>query len=106
MGTRNHTGFHLKRLQKRQRHSFLKLRPLRYQRLINMFRFPIQSTRLIQRSCVRMASAAAEPLRPSMLTTFPGPKTLQLKDQMSTVQENSAVAIFADYDKSQGNYMV
>jgi 4-aminobutyrate aminotransferase/(S)-3-amino-2-methylpropionate transaminase len=41
-----------------------------------------------------------------MLTTFPGPKTLQLKDQMSTVQENSAVAIFADYDKSQGNYMV
>lgn len=58
----------------------------------------------------RSASAAAaqvEPSSPSMVTdSFPGPKVQSLKTHMSKVQECSAVTIFSDYEKSQGNYMV
>ena len=41
-----------------------------------------------------------------MLTDFPGPKAQALRTEMSEVQECSAVALFADYEKSQGNFLV
>jgi len=47
-----------------------------------------------------------EPEAPHMLTAFPGPRVQALKAQMSEVQESGAVAIFADYDRSAGNYLV
>eukprot|EP00940_MAST-03C_sp_MAST-3C-sp2_P002103 g2103.t1 len=38
--------------------------------------------------------------------SFPGPKVNALREDMSRVQECSAVALFADYERSQGNYIV
>eukprot|EP00939_MAST-03C_sp_MAST-3C-sp1_P001654 g1654.t1 len=53
-------------------------------------------------------SAAADVVDgPNMATSsFPGPRGKELHDEMSRVQECSAVAIFADYGKSHGNYLV
>jgi len=48
----------------------------------------------------------AEPEAPHMLTSFPGPRFKALKAEMSQVQESDAVTIFADYEASQGNYLV
>ena len=41
-----------------------------------------------------------------MLTQYPGPAVAALKSQMHAVQEASAVTIFADYNRSSGNYLV
>ena len=38
-------------------------------------------------------------------TTIPGPKSLQLKQELNSMQEMSTVAFFADYEKSHGNYI-
>jgi len=38
-------------------------------------------------------------------TPIPGPKSKLLKAQMNEIQEMSSIQYFADYDRSQGNYM-
>jgi len=50
--------------------------------------------------------AAVEPPKPFMVTAFPGPKTLEQQQYMHSMQECSAVVMFADYEASQGNYLV
>lgn len=44
---------------------------------------------------------------PRMVTdSFPGPRVRELQEQMSRVQESSSVVMFADYDRSHGNFIV
>lgn len=69
------------------------------------------STRLdafaVRRFPRSFSTACDEPSLPKMVTdSFPGPRVLALRKEMSKVQECSAVAIFANYEKSLGNYMV
>jgi len=77
-------------------------------------------SKVFQRSSTQQAAAAAgqiarnassmvqavQPAAPCMMTQFPGPQTTALRERMSAVQESGAVAIFADYNASQGNYLV
>lgn len=47
-----------------------------------------------------------EPIGPKVVTQVPGPESLQLLTQLDQIQNTDAVAFFADYDKSCGNYIV
>uniref|UniRef100_A0A0K0EAS7 (S)-3-amino-2-methylpropionate transaminase n=1 Tax=Strongyloides stercoralis TaxID=6248 RepID=A0A0K0EAS7_STRER len=50
--------------------------------------------------------ATSEPSKPEMKTTFPGPKSMILKKEMSAVHQNASTRAFFDYEKSFGNYVV
>nr|CAB3219606.1 4-aminobutyrate aminotransferase, mitochondrial-like [Phallusia mammillata] len=52
------------------------------------------------------ASAAVEPNAPSVKTEVPGPNTKNLIQETSKIQSAQAVALFCDFEKSQGNYLV
>ena len=41
-------------------------------------------------------------LAPRMRTGVPGPRSVQLKKELNSMQEMSSVSFFADYDKSHG----
>jgi len=47
-----------------------------------------------------------EELQIHMNTQVPGPKSAALKEKLVEMQEMSSVTFFADYDRSQGNYIV
>lgn len=47
-----------------------------------------------------------EPTAPQLLTAVPGPRTKQLQEELSSVQQAGTVQIFADYERSLGNYLV
>ncbi|XP_022297000.2 4-aminobutyrate aminotransferase, mitochondrial-like [Crassostrea virginica] len=47
-----------------------------------------------------------EPERPKVSTQVPGPESVNLLKQLDEIQNTDAVAFFADYDKSCGNYIV
>lgn len=47
-----------------------------------------------------------EPAKPSIRTSVPGPNTKQLIQELDSMQQAGAVQLFADYDKSIGNYFV
>ncbi|XP_036325957.1 4-aminobutyrate aminotransferase, mitochondrial isoform X2 [Rhagoletis pomonella] len=55
----------------------------------------------------RNYATVAEPAAPAVKTkTIPGPKSLELKAKLSAIQNSEPVQLFADYEKSIGNYLV
>ncbi|XP_037935935.1 4-aminobutyrate aminotransferase, mitochondrial [Teleopsis dalmanni] len=46
-----------------------------------------------------------EPKEPVVKTSIPGPKSLQLKKELAELQNPGSVQLFADYEKSIGNYL-
>lgn len=56
--------------------------------------------------CSRTLATQAEPNGPSVSTAIPGPKSLALQKELSEIQNAGAVQLFANYDKSLGNYLV
>lgn len=69
-----------------------------------------RSLGLVQRNVTAARYATAlvpgEPEGPSLKTTVPGPKSMQLLSELSAIQQSGSVQLFADYDKSIGNYLV
>ncbi|XP_066251795.1 4-aminobutyrate aminotransferase, mitochondrial [Euwallacea similis] len=60
-------------------------------------------------SCVRSATSLVpgEPKEPHISTSaVPGPKSQQLLQDLNTINQSSSVQLFANYDKSIGNYLV
>ncbi|CAK1581944.1 unnamed protein product [Parnassius mnemosyne] len=47
-----------------------------------------------------------EPAKPNIQTSVPGPKSQQLLEELSSLQQTGSVQLFADYDKCIGNYFV
>ena len=55
---------------------------------------------------VKHFASLAEPKEPILKTaTIPGPKSLELKKQLSAIQNAESVQLFADYERSTGNYL-
>lgn len=47
-----------------------------------------------------------EPNGPKVKTPIPGPKSKQLISELNTLQQAGSVQLFANYEKSIGNYLV
>lgn len=47
-----------------------------------------------------------EPSRPHMVTSVPGPRSLEFQKQLDGYQNTDAIHFFVDFDKSRGNYVV
>lgn len=65
-----------------------------------------QVTRASSLKNVKYFASLAEPKEPIIKTaTIPGPKSLELKKQLSAIQHAGSVQLFADYERSTGNYL-
>ncbi|PNF26502.1 4-aminobutyrate aminotransferase, mitochondrial, partial [Cryptotermes secundus] len=63
----------------------------------------------VQKTCALRASSAfiaGEPEGPTVKTDVPGPKSKQLLNELSVIQQAGSVQLFADYERSLGNYLV
>ncbi|XP_067647330.1 4-aminobutyrate aminotransferase, mitochondrial isoform X2 [Eurosta solidaginis] len=55
----------------------------------------------------RNYATLAEPSAPAVKTrNIPGPKSLELKNKLSAIQNAETIQLFVDYEKSIGNYLV
>lgn len=55
---------------------------------------------------VRKFSIVNEPIGPNVKTDIPGPKSKELLKELNKLQNAGSVQLFADYEKSCGNYLV
>ncbi|XP_053625682.1 4-aminobutyrate aminotransferase, mitochondrial [Plodia interpunctella] len=65
-----------------------------------LFTFTCKNTRALG------TSVQNEPSNPCIHTPVPGPKTQELFKELNSLQQAQSVQLFADYDKSIGNYFV
>ncbi|XP_064477476.1 4-aminobutyrate aminotransferase, mitochondrial-like [Ornithodoros turicata] len=69
----------------------------------NVYRHPISA---VSSSSKYLSTQVREPAGPNVVTsTFPGPKSTELKKELESIQNVGAVQMFIDYEKSIGNYM-
>ncbi|XP_041362444.1 4-aminobutyrate aminotransferase, mitochondrial-like isoform X2 [Gigantopelta aegis] len=47
-----------------------------------------------------------EPSGPKILTSVPGPKSIELKERLNGIQNTEAIHFFVNYNESQGNYVM
>ncbi|XP_018571405.1 4-aminobutyrate aminotransferase, mitochondrial [Anoplophora glabripennis] len=47
-----------------------------------------------------------EPKQPSIKTDIPGPNSKKLLEELNSINQSGSVQLFADYDKSIGNYLI
>ncbi len=71
----------------------------------------LRGTRSISHATVAPKSVipefVGEPTKPHIVTpTIPGPKSNEMLQKISKIQESGAVHFFVDYNKSKGNYLV
>lgn len=60
-----------------------------------------------QSRCISTQLVGGEPSAPSLKSaSVPGPKTKELMKELSNIQQTGTVQLFADYEKSLGNYIV
>ncbi|KAL1502455.1 hypothetical protein ABEB36_007594 [Hypothenemus hampei] len=52
------------------------------------------------------SSISGEPKQPQIVTKIPGPKSRELLEDLNTINQSGSVQLFANYDKSIGNYLV
>lgn len=68
--------------------------------------FGLNQPKHILRDAFRLLHQLTEPSEPVVKTDrIPGPKSLQLMEQLSSVQSTGSVQFFIDLDKSVGNYL-
>ncbi|XP_029734923.1 4-aminobutyrate aminotransferase, mitochondrial [Aedes albopictus] len=59
----------------------------------------------LQKVCRTFATQLSEPNGPSVKTAIPGPKSKELLKQLNALQQGGSVQLFADYERSVGNYL-
>ncbi|XP_029650013.1 4-aminobutyrate aminotransferase, mitochondrial-like [Octopus sinensis] len=70
-----------------------------------MIRHGIQESKRALAASTTAKLSPREPDFPTVQTAIPGPKSLEYKSELNTIQNAGAVQFFVDFHKSQGNYI-
>ncbi|XP_062550266.1 4-aminobutyrate aminotransferase, mitochondrial-like [Armigeres subalbatus] len=68
-------------------------------------RLEAQKHSSLQKLCRTFSTQLSEPSGPSVKTAIPGPKSKDLLKQLNSLQQGGSVQLFADYERSVGNYL-
>lgn len=68
-------------------------------------RLEVQRNNSLRKLCRTFSTQLNEPSGPSVKTAIPGPKSKDLLQQLNSLQQGGSVQLFADYERSVGNYL-